>query len=70
MLPSNKLKGTVKVVKWKGEAPVFENGVWNNADVDNATAATNADGSEDVVGTHLSKFKNASTSMFVKRTKK
>jgi hypothetical protein len=64
------LKGTVKVVKWKGEAPVFENGVWNNADVDNATAATNADGSEDVVGTHLSKFKNASTSMFVKRTKK
>lgn len=64
------LKGTVKVVKWKGEEPVFEKGIWNNADIDNATAATNADGSEDVVGTHLSKFKNASTSMFVKRTKK
>lgn len=64
------LKGTVKVVKWKGKEPVFEKGIWNNADIDNATAATNADGSEDVVGTHLSKFKNTSTSMFVKRTKK
>ena len=64
-------KGQVKVVKWTSDKEgEFVNGVWNNAEIDNATAATEADGSEDMVGTHLSKFKNASPSWFVKRTKK
>ena len=61
-------KGQVKVVKWQGDQ--FVDGVWNNAEIDNATAASEADGSEDIVGSHLSKFKGASPSMFVKRTKK
>lgn len=64
-------KGTVKVVKWSSDKEgEFVDGVWNNAEIDNATVATEADGSEDIVGSHLSKFKNASPSWFVKRTKK
>lgn len=64
-------KGQVKVVKWTSDKEgEFVDGVWNNAEIDNATAASEADGSEDMVGTHLSKFKNASPSWFVKRTKK
>lgn len=61
------VKGTIKVVKWSGED--FKDGVWNNAEIDNAEAAATADGSEDIVGTHLSKFKGATTSMFVKLVK-
>lgn len=57
------IKGTIKVVKWTDEQ--FKDGVWDNAE----TAAT-SDGSEDIIGTHLSKFKGATTNMFVKRGKK
>lgn len=64
------VRGTVKVVKWKGDEEQFKDGVWDNAEIDNDQEAGTADGSGDAVGTHLSKFKNATPSMFVKRAKK
>lgn len=60
---------TLPVVKWAGDA--FVNGVWDNQAQDNVDAAAAADGTEmEIVGTHLKKFKNATPSMFVKKTKK
>lgn len=61
-------KATVKVVKWNSDKDgEFVNGVWNNAEIDNVTAAETADGTEDIVGTHLSKYKsNDLLNMFVK----
>lgn len=61
--------GTISVVKWTGDN--FVNGVWDNQSQDNVDSAAQAEGTEmDIVGTHLKKFKNADSSMFVKRTKK
>ena len=60
--------GVVKVVKWQGDQ--FENGVWNNAEIDNAANADMNGAALEAVGTHLSKFKNATPSMFVKKGKK
>ncbi len=64
--------GVVKVVKWQGEQ--FKNGVWDN---ENEDLAGNADQNAventmatEIIGTHLSKFKNATPSMFVKKGKK
>jgi hypothetical protein len=59
---------TVKVVKWS-QGEEFENGVWNNEDLNQAEAADAEGVSLDIIGTHLSKFKNATPSMFVKMTK-
>ena len=63
-----KYVGVVKVVKWQGDQ--FVNGVWDNENIDNAAAADLEGVNLEVVGTHLSKFKNASPSMFVKKGKK
>lgn len=67
-----KYVGIVKVVKWQGEQ--FVNGVWDNESIDLAgdadqSAVENTMAME-IVGTHLSKFKNATPSMFVKKGKK
>ena len=62
-----KYVATVKVVKGKGEQ--FENGVWDNEDLNQAEAADTEGTDVEVVGTLLSKFKNANPSMFVKMTK-
>jgi len=64
--------GVVKVVKWQGDQ--FVNGVWNNEAEDLAgnadqNAVENTMATE-IIGTHLSKFKNATPSMFVKKGKK
>lgn len=59
---------TVKVVKWS-QGEEFKNGVWNNEDLNQAEAADAEGVSLDIIGTHLSKFKNATPSMFVKMTK-
>ena len=61
-------KATLKVVKW-AEGEAFVNGVWDNENINNA-AEVDANGeSIEVIGTHLSKFKNATPSMFVKLAK-
>ena len=60
--------GVVKVVKWV-EDEAFVDGVWDNENIDNAAAADLEEGSENVVGTHLSKFKKATPGMFVKLEK-
>ena len=64
-------KAAVKVVKWTSDKEgEFVDGVWNNEEIDNAAAADlNTNDGFDIVGTHLSKFKNASPSMFVKKAK-
>jgi hypothetical protein len=59
---------TVKVVKWN-QGEDFKDGVWNNEDLNQAEAADTEGTSLEVIGTHLSKFKGASPSMFVKMTK-
>ncbi len=60
--------GLIKVVKWKGDE--FVDGVWDNQNQDNVVKAATEDGAEmEIIGTHLSKFKNATPSMFVKKTK-
>ena len=63
-----KYVGLVKVVKWNG--PQFENGVWDNENIDNAAEADLNGDNLEIVGTHMSKFKNATPSMFVKKGKK
>ncbi|MBO4666387.1 MAG: hypothetical protein J5612_05890 [Paludibacteraceae bacterium] len=60
--------GIVKVVKWSGDQ--FVNGVWDNENIDNAAEADLNGDNLEIVGTHLSKFKNATPSMFVKKGKK
>ncbi len=61
--------GIIKVVNWKGDA--FVDGVWDNQNQDNVEAVVKADGTEtEIIGTHLKKFKDATPSMFVKKTKK
>ncbi len=64
-------KAAVKVVKWTSDKEgEFVDGVWNNEEIDNAAAADlNTNDGFDIIGTHLSKFKNASPSMFVKKAK-
>ena len=62
--------GIVKVVKWPGEQFENGNGVWDNAAIDNAMQADTNNAELEVVGTHMSKFKNATPSMFVKKGKK
>ena len=62
--------GIVKVVKWPGDQFEGGNGVWDNAAIDNAQQADTNNAELEVVGTHLSKFKNATPSMFVKKGKK
>ncbi len=63
-----KYVGIVKVVKWQGEQ--FVNGVWDNENIDNAASADLEGVNVEAIGTHLSKFKNATPSMFVKKGKK
>lgn len=60
-------KATLKVVKWAGDA--FVDGVWDNENIDNAAEADANAESMDIVGTHLSKNKKATSSMFVKLAK-
>lgn len=65
-----KYVGTVKVVKWSGDQ-FDKTGVWDNENIDNALQAdTEGNDGMEIIGTHMSKFKNATPSMFVKRTKK
>lgn len=59
---------TLKVVKWNG-GEAFVNGVWDNESINQAEIADTEGVSEEIVGTHLSKNKKATPSMFVKMTK-
>jgi len=61
-------KAVVKVVKW-ADGDAFKDGVWDNEEIDNAQEADKNESSVDVIGTHLSKFKGATPSMFVKMAK-
>ncbi len=65
-------RGMVKVVKWSSDKEgEFVNGVWNNAEIDNATAASQlVEETDDIVGYYLGKFKPPNLmSLFVKLAK-
>ena len=61
-------KATLKVVKWAGDES-FVDGVWDNENIDNAAEADANAESMEIIGTHLSKNKKATPSMFVKLAK-
>ena len=59
---------TLKVVKWNG-GEAFVNGVWDNESINQAEIVDTEGVSAEIIGTHLSKNKKATPSMFVKMTK-